>query len=187
MGSGNRPLYTGWFDSDRNAQVQFDFLKHNAVSRARPRVVGGGLTAAQRTAVDSALRRSAVGQAQRTAFDSAGRTFERSVATATPGIDTTSVSNARDAAAAFAVIDRAIDQVSEARANVGSIISRFEFRGQQIATSHENIVAAQSSILDIDVAAEQSRLASSQVLVQASVAALSQANKLPQTLLRLLQ
>lgn len=109
----------------------------------------------QRTAIDSALRRSAVGHAQTTAFDSA-------------------------------VIDRAIDQVSEARANVGAIISRFEFRGQQIATSHENIVAAQSSILDVDVAAEQSRLAASQVLVQASVAALSQANKLPQSLLRLL-
>ena len=52
--------------------------------------------------------------------------------------------------------------------------------------SHENIVAAQSSILNVDVAAEQSRLAASQVLVQASVAALSQANKLTQSLLRLL-
>ena len=172
--------------SDANARTYFDFLKHHAVSRARPRVIKGGLTAVQRTAVDSALRRSAVGHAQTTAFDSAVRTFEHSMATATPGIDTTSVSNTSLAAQAFAVIDRAIDQVSEARANVGAIISRFEFRGQQIATSHENIVAAQSSILYVDIAAEQSRLAASQVLVQASVAALSQANKLPQSLLRLL-
>ena len=170
--------------SDAQARTYFDFLKHHAVSRARPR--GAELTAAQRTAIDSALRRSAVSHAQTTAFDSAVRTFEHSMATATPGIDTTSVSNTSLAAQAFAVIDRAIDQVSEARANVGAIISRFGFRGQQIATSHENIVAAQSSILDVDVAAEQSRLAVSQVLVQASVAALSQANKLPQSLLRLL-
>ena len=144
---------------------------------------GGGLTAAQRTSIGDALRTNVETQA----FDSAREAFEQSAAAALPGVDTTSVSNVINAASAFSVIDRAIDQVSEARANVGSIISRFGFRGQQIATSRENIVAAQSSILDVDVAAEQSRLASSQVLVQASVAALSQANKLPQNLLRLLQ
>ena len=144
---------------------------------------GGGLTAAQRTSISNVLRTNV----QTQAFDSARATFEQSVATATPSLDTTSVSQVGVAAQAFAVIDRAIDQVSEARANIGSIISRFGFRGQQIATSRENIVAAQSSLLDVDVAAEQSRLASSQVLVQASVAALSQANKLPQNLLRLLQ
>ena len=144
---------------------------------------GGGLTIVQRNTLVTALRTSVGNQAA----NSAQATFNQSVATATSGVDTTSVSSVSNAASAFAVIDRAIDQVSEARANVGSIISRFGFRGQQIATSRENIVAAQSSILDVDVAAEQSRLASSQVLVQASVAALSQANKLPQNLLRLLQ
>jgi flagellin len=77
--------------------------------------------------------------------------------------------------------------ISEARATVGGLVSRFEFRGQQIVTSLENIEAAKSSIMDVDLAAEQSRLVSSQVLVQASVSALSQANELPQALLRLLQ
>jgi flagellin len=87
----------------------------------------------------------------------------------------------------MATIDRAIDLVSESRATVGGLVSRFEFRGQQIVTSLENIEAAKSSIMDVDLAAEQSRLVSSQVLVQASVSALSQANELPQALLRLLQ
>ena len=77
--------------------------------------------------------------------------------------------------------------MSEARANVGAFISRFEFRGQQIATSIENIEAANSAIKDVDIAAEQSRLVATQVLVQASVSALSQANQLPQALLRVLQ
>jgi len=91
------------------------------------------------------------------------------------------------AASAMALVDESIDLVSEARATLGGLISRFEFRGQQIVTSLENIEAAKSSIMDVDLAAEQSRLVSSQVLVQASVSALSQANELPQALLRLLQ
>ena len=98
-----------------------------------------------------------------------------------------SVGTASAATTAMSVVDAAIDIISEARATVGGLISRFEFRGQQIATSLENIEAAKSSIMDVDLAAEQSRLVSSQVLVQASVSALSQANELPQALLRLLQ
>ena len=98
-----------------------------------------------------------------------------------------SVGTPSAATTAMSVVDAAIDIISEARATVGGLISRFEFRGQQIATSLENIEAAKSSIMDVDLAAEQSRLVSSQVLVQASVSALSQANELPQALLRLLQ
>jgi len=98
-----------------------------------------------------------------------------------------SVGTPTAAAGAMSLVDTAIDTISEARATVGGLISRFEFRGQQIVTSLENIEAAKSSIMDVDLAAEQSRLVSSQVLVQASVSALSQANELPQALLRLLQ
>ncbi|MEO3429424.1 flagellin [Pelagibius sp. CAU 1746] len=91
------------------------------------------------------------------------------------------------ATAAMAAVDTAIDRVSEARATAGALISRFEFRGQQIATSLENIDAAKSSIMDVDLAAEQSKLVSNQVLVQAAVSAVSQANQIPQSLLRVLQ
>ena len=91
------------------------------------------------------------------------------------------------ATAAMAAIDTAIDTISEARATAGALISRFEFRGQQIATSLENIDAAKSAIMDVDLAAEQSKLVSNQVLVQAAVSAVSQANQIPQSLLRVLQ
>jgi flagellin len=97
------------------------------------------------------------------------------------------VATAGAATAAMAAVDTAIDTISEARATSGALISRFEFRGQQIATSLENIDAAKSSIMDVDLAAEQSRLVSSQVLVQAAVSAVSQANQIPQSLLRVLQ
>jgi flagellin len=99
----------------------------------------------------------------------------------------TNVAAATSAVIAMGLIDTAIDTISEARATSGALISRFEFRGQQIATSLENIDAAKSSIMDVDLAAEQSRLVSSQVLVQAAVSAVSQANQIPQSLLRVLQ
>ena len=98
-----------------------------------------------------------------------------------------SVTTSGSAATAMAEVDAAIDEISEARANAGAFISRFEFRGQQIATSTENIQAAESAISDVDLAAEQAKLVSSQVLVQAAVSALSQANQIPQSLLRVLQ
>jgi flagellin len=97
------------------------------------------------------------------------------------------VTTAANAATEMDAVDAAIAEISEARANAGALVSRFEFRGQQIATSIENIDAAKSAIMDVDLAAEQSKLVSSQVLVQASVSALSQANQLPQALMRVLQ
>jgi len=97
------------------------------------------------------------------------------------------VASANAATAAMTLIDTAINTISEARATAGALISRFEFRGQQIATSLENIDAAKSAIMDVDLAAEQSKLVSSQVLVQAAVSAVSQANQIPQSLLRVLQ
>src|SRR6056297_532681 len=108
--------------------------------------------------------------------------FEAATLTLTNGVAT-----AAAATNAMGEIDVAIDRVSEARANAGAYISRFEYRSEQIATSVENIQAANSSIMDVDLAAEQSRLVSSQVLVQAAVSALSQANQIPQSLLRVLQ
>ncbi|MGF1476181.1 MAG: flagellin [Geminicoccaceae bacterium] len=85
------------------------------------------------------------------------------------------------------IIDEAISQVNEARASVGALISRFEYAGANLATSVENLDAARSTLLDVDMAAEMSNFSSKQVLVQASVAMLAQANQMPQNLLRLLQ
>src|SRR3546814_13440298 len=109
----------------------------------------------------------------------------RSTPTDTPFPYTTLFRSA--AQGAMAAVDNAIDNISEARATAGALISRFEFRGQQIATSLENIDAAKSSIMDGDLAAEQSKLVSNQVLVQAAVSAVSQANQIPQPRLRVRQ
>ena len=88
---------------------------------------------------------------------------------------------------ALDVLDKAIDTVSKVRAELGATMSRFEFRSGTIATSTENLQAAKSAIIDVDIAAEQSRLASAKVKTQAAVAAAAQANQMPQDLLQLLR
>ena len=64
---------------------------------------------------------------------------------------------------------------------------RLEFASANIATATENTEAARSQLLDLDIASEMSRFTSKQILVQAGVAMLAQANQGPQQLLRLFQ
>jgi flagellin len=99
-------------------------------------------------------------------------------------LDVTSQTNAT---AAITSLDAAITEVSAARADIGATMSRFEFRSDTIATTTENLEASESAIRDVDVAAEQARLAASEVKTQAAVAAAAQANQMPQQLLNLLQ
>lgn len=100
---------------------------------------------------------------------------------------TLSVASQADATDAISVLDDAIDTVSKARADIGALESRFGFRSEQIATSIENLQAANSAIRDTDVASESSKLASAKVKTQAAVAAAAQASQMPQDLLKLLQ
>lgn len=100
------------------------------------------------------------------------------------GTDVTTAVNAETAAAA---IDVAIDAVSTARAELGAQMSRFDYRGQVIDTSIENLDAAQSAIMDVDVAEEQSRLSSAEVLTSASISALAHANNMSSRLLDLMR
>ncbi|MBD8891319.1 flagellin [Labrenzia suaedae] len=103
------------------------------------------------------------------------------------GIDELDVSTQEGAAEALAVLDMAIDDVSKARAEMGATMSRFEFRSTQLETSIENLEAAESAIADVDIATEQAKLSAASVKVQAAVAAASQANEMPENLLKLLQ
>lgn len=102
-------------------------------------------------------------------------------------LDTSDVGTEATATAAIAALDTAISDVSKARANVGAQISRFDYHGQMIATSIENQEAIQSSIMDVDIAAEQTKLSNAEVMTQAAIAALGKANEMPSQLLSLLR
>ena len=103
------------------------------------------------------------------------------------GIDTLSVETQRDAWVAIKKIDAAIDQVNSARADLGALQSRFESAVGNIAISVENISAARGRIVDADFAQETANLSRTQILQQAGTAMVAQANKLPQSVLSLLQ
>ena len=84
-------------------------------------------------------------------------------------------------------VRRNIDTLNTARANVGASQNRLEFASANLATSVENQEAARSSLLDLDIAAEMTKFTSKQILVQAGVSMLAQANQMPQNLMRLFQ
>nr|WP_029015122.1 flagellin [Niveispirillum irakense] len=102
-------------------------------------------------------------------------------------LNATDVGTEATATAAITALDTAISDVSKARANVGAQISRFDYHGQMIETSIENQEAIQSSIMDVDIASEQTKLSNAEVLTQAAIAALGKANEMPSQLLSLLR
>lgn len=110
-----------------------------------------------------------------------------SVSAAALGLGTTNVTSKAQADAASVAITRAVDTLNNARADLGASQNRLEFSVANIATTLENTEAARSNLLDLDIAAEMSRFTSKQILVQAGVAMLAQANQQPQALLQLLQ
>lgn len=94
----------------------------------------------------------------------------------------------RDAARnAIGRIDPAINRVSEIRAEIGALQNRFEFTIQNLGTMKENTESGRSALMDLDVASEMTRHVTQQVLVQAGVAMLAQANGVPSQLLKLFQ
>ena len=87
----------------------------------------------------------------------------------------------------LAKLDLAIDSINNNRASLGAIQNRFQGVLDQLAAAREATTAARGRIMDADYAAETAKLARAQVLQQAGVAMLTQANALPQNVLRLLQ
>lgn len=91
------------------------------------------------------------------------------------------VSSVTTASTALGVIDTAIGSVSTSRAKFGAAMNRLEVASANIQTMRLNLSAANSRIRDVDVAYETAQLSRNQVLTQAGVSVLSQANQLPQT------
>ena len=83
--------------------------------------------------------------------------------------------------------EAAINAIGTDRATVGSLQSAVSFQGDVVSTQIENLQAAKSSISDVDIAAEQTRFTNFQVLTEAAIAGLAQANQITQSLLSLLR
>jgi flagellin len=97
------------------------------------------------------------------------------------------VSTSANASAAIANLDADISKVSTVRATFGAVQNRFEAVIANLQNYAENLTASRSRIMDADFAAETAALTRGQILQQAGVAMLAQANALPNTVLSLLR
>ena len=88
---------------------------------------------------------------------------------------------------ALSTIDSAITSVSTVRGDLGAAQNRLQSTINNLQSSVENLSAANSRIRDVDVAAETAALTRNQVLQQAGIAVLAQANVSSQAALALLQ
>jgi flagellin len=102
-------------------------------------------------------------------------------------LQSASLSTVTNARTAIGVFDKAIQQLSQSRAKVGASQNRMQVTISNLATSHENLSAANSRIRDVDVAEETANMTKNQILSQAGLAVLAQANQLPQSALSLLR
>jgi len=125
------------------------------------------------------------------AIDSEGNSYTM------PGIDLTdsaytdaiasTIDSASNAQTALTNVLAAITQLSGDRATTGITQSRLTYAAETLAVTKENLTAATSRIMDVDVATESTELAKNNILMQSATAMLAQANQLPQNVLKLIQ
>ena len=102
-------------------------------------------------------------------------------------IDDLDVTTVTGADRAISALDDAIAMVSDARSKIGAYENRLEYATSSLDTFEENMTDAMSRLTDVDMAEEMTNYTQYNVLQQAGVSVLSQANDLPQNVLSLLQ
>ncbi|MCP3907262.1 MAG: flagellin [Oceanicoccus sp.] len=97
------------------------------------------------------------------------------------------ISTAAGAQSAIETLDASIQTIDDGRADLGAIQNRLESTISNLTSISENVAAARSRVQDADFAQETAALTRNQILQQAGISVLSQANSLPQQVLSLLQ
>jgi flagellin len=97
------------------------------------------------------------------------------------------MSNAARSSAAIAKIDTGLEAVNTARANLGAAVNRLTSVVDNLSNVSQNLIESRSRILDTDYAAATTELARTQIIQQAGMAVLAQANQQPQAVLSLLR
>jgi len=91
------------------------------------------------------------------------------------------------ASSSITSLDAAINQVTSNRANIGAMQNRLESASRSIAVAAENTAAANSRVADADIASAMSEMVRAQILQQAGISVLAQANQAPSLVLQLLR
>jgi flagellin len=109
------------------------------------------------------------------------------VPTLDTNLSTRDITTQAHAVLAISEVDTALNSVNSVRANLGAYINRLEHAINNLNVSNTNQQAAESSIRDVDFAAETSQYTKNQILMQSGTAMLSQANMIPSSVLTLLK
>ena len=110
-----------------------------------------------------------------------------SLALGNSALNSASVTTVANANTTIGRVDAALTTVSGFRSTLGAIQNRFESTIASLQAVSENLQASRSRILDADFASETANLTKAQILQQAGVAILAQANAAPQSVLALLK
>lgn len=101
-------------------------------------------------------------------------------------LDEIDVAVAGGADKALGTLDKALSQVNSVRSRIGAFQNRLEYANASLDETSENMTSAYSTLTDTDMATEMTEYASQNILNQAGISVLSQANDLPQQVLSLL-
>jgi flagellin len=102
-------------------------------------------------------------------------------------VGSVNISSQTGANSAISVLDAAIQKLTSIRADLGAVQNRFGSTIANLSATSENLEAARSRVRDTDFAAETAALTRGQILQQAGIAILAQANALPNGVLALLR
>lgn len=103
------------------------------------------------------------------------------------GVKSLKISTASEAQSALSAVTLAIERKDSARAMFGYMMNRLESTSEVLSIQTENLMTSESRISDVDVATEMAALTRNQVLAQAGISMLAQANTMPQMALTLLR
>ena len=182
-------------NSDRTALDQYITVTGSEGSAATTLYDGGAKTDADSTVVGGEVTFSSIGvfnvSSSVDATD-AGDSIFRGVADSANAADLGSVNDVNISTrtgsnSAINIIDGALSKIAVIRGDLGAVQNRFESTISNLQSISENISSARSRIMDADFAAETANMTKAQVMQQAGVAMLAQANQLPQMVLSLLQ
>jgi flagellin len=206
-----RAQISGLGQAQRNAQDGVSLVQtaegaltevHSMLNRIRELKVqydNGTLNTSDKTAISSevtALTAEITAIGTETKFNGnallTGTSFSFVVGADGETISTTAVTLSSDVSSismssTLGQIDTAIGNVSTSRANLGAVQNRLEHRLNNLATYQENLVASESRVRDVDMAAEMVNFSKLQILQQAGTAMLAQANQSSQGVLSLLR
>ena len=115
-----------------------------------------------------------------------GSTVAAAATTANFHTDNVNISTVAGTADALKIIDQALLEISDSRANLGAVQNRFGHTINNLANIQENVSASRSRIQDTDFAAETAQMTKNQILQQAGTSILAQSNQLPQAALSLI-